>query len=154
MRSFPIVGVFLQFLAATVLATPTPIPSDLVARATTPTLPFNFTYAFSASLMVGKPSNTITVAGGVLIDEPIVSGTVSGPAVNGTIQGGLAHPSIYNNETLQVPVIDLYGVTTDGMSFYIHETGVGDPAAQVTRIVSRWKQWLYFPQANGPRLAS
>ena len=36
---------------------------------------------------------------------------------------------------MQVPVIDVYGVSDDGESFYIHETGVGSLAAQVTRIV-------------------
>jgi Protein of unknown function (DUF3237) len=119
----------LSVAAATLAA-----PIERSTLATTPTLPFNFTYLFSATLQIGTPSNYIAVEGGTLINEPIVSGTIVGPAVNGTIQGGFAHPSIYNT-TLQVPVIDLYGVTSDNSSFYIHETGTGTPAEQVTRIV-------------------
>lgn len=123
--------VSLLSVAATSLAAPT----ERSTLATAPTLPFNFTYLFSATLQIGTPSNYIAVEGGTLINEPIISGTIVGPAVNGTIQGGFAHPSIYNT-TLQVPVIDLYGVTSDNSSFYIHETGTGTPAEQVTRIVS------------------
>ena len=72
--------------------------------------------------MLGKPSNAkasspLMIPGGVLINEPIASGTVSGPVVNATIDGGFAHPSLYNNMALQVPAIDLYGVTDDGQAF-------------------------------------
>jgi len=115
----------------------TSLASPIVERATLPTtlnLPFNFTYLFTATLHIGKPSNYIAIEGGVLVNEPIVSGTITGPAVNGTIQGGFAHPAVYNS-TLQVPGIDLYGVTNDNSSFYIHEAGIGLTYEQVTRIV-------------------
>jgi hypothetical protein len=98
-------------------------------------LPFNFTKLFTATLNLGKPSSYIPIPGGVLVNEPILSGRVVGPTINGTITGGFAHPPIYNG-TLQVPVIDLYGTSDDGMDFYVHETGIGSNAAQVTRIVS------------------
>jgi hypothetical protein len=98
-------------------------------------LPFNFTKLFTATLKLGAPSNFIPIPGGVLINEPILSGKVAGPAINGTIKGGFAHPPIYKG-TLQVPIIDLYRASDDGMDFYIHETGIGSNVAQVTRIVS------------------
>jgi len=71
-----------------------------------------------------------------VITEPIVNGTVTGPSFNATIISGLAAPSILNNRAIQVPVINLYGLTDDGYPFYLHETEVGMPAAQITRIVS------------------
>lgn len=122
-----------MFLSAATAA-PT-MAKQNVARAASSALPFNFTYLFTASLDLGKPSNYITVEGGKLVNEPVAKGTVEGPGLNGTIQGGFAHPSVYNG-TLQVPTIDLYGITNDGESFYIHETGIGEVSAQVTRIVS------------------
>ncbi len=99
-------------------------------------LPFKSTFAFTAHLQLGKPLPTIAVPGGVLITEPIVSGTVCGPTINATIAGGLATPSVYENQTLQVPVIQAYGTTDDGFGFVINELGVGAPKGQITRIVS------------------
>lgn len=103
-------------------------------------LPFNVTYLFTATLGLGQPpseikSNPITIFGGVRVPEPILNGTVSGPYLNGTITAGLAAPAVYNTGTLQVPTIDLYGVTADGDPLRIHETGIGSPSAQITRIV-------------------
>ncbi|KAK5089452.1 hypothetical protein LTR70_005965 [Exophiala xenobiotica] len=100
----------------------------------TASVPFNFTHIFNASLSLGKPSSSIPVPGGVLVNEPITNGTVAGSAINGTILGGFAHPPIYNDGTLQAPIIEVYGVTKDNESFYIHETGIGSNEAQVTRI--------------------
>lgn len=119
-----------SLLARTIAANPSEI---LVA--VTNSLPFELQPIFTANLVLGKPYQPITIAGGVLINEPITGGSVSGSAINGTIEGGFAHPPVYNNGTLQVPVIDVYGVSEDGESFYIHETGIGTMAAQVTRIV-------------------
>ena len=96
---------------------------------------FNFTKWFTAALNLGAPSNYIAIPSGVLVNEPILSGKVVGPAFNSTIRGGFARPLIYNG-TLQVLVIDLYGTSDDGMDFYIHETRIGSNAAQVVRIVS------------------
>lgn len=106
--------------------------------------PFHLQPIFAANLVLGKPYPAIPIAGGVLINEPITGGTVSGSAINGTIHGGFAHPPVYDNGTLQVPVIDVYGVSDDGESFYLHETGVGSAAAQVTRIVG-------FPTIKHPK---
>ncbi|KAF2717768.1 hypothetical protein K431DRAFT_315520 [Polychaeton citri CBS 116435] len=97
-------------------------------------LPFNVTYLFTARLALGAPAKPIPVPGGVRVAEPILNGTVSGPAINATIYPGLALPTIINNQTLQLPVIELYGVTDDGVSFHLHETGVGSPSEQMTRI--------------------
>jgi hypothetical protein len=70
-----------------------------------------------------------------LINEPITCGTVSGPAINGTIESDFVHPPIYENGTLQVAIIDAYGTTDDGQAFHIYEEGVGTNPEQVARIV-------------------
>ena len=51
------------------------------------------------------------------------------------ILGGIAYPSLINNVTVQVPLITLYGMTSDGTSFLIQEAGVGSPNRQISRIV-------------------
>lgn len=99
-------------------------------------LPFNLTYLFTAELALGPPNAPITIPGGVRIAEAIVNGTVSGPALNGTIIGGLAVPAVYENQTVQAPIIEAYGASKDGVTFRLHEEGIGSPQAQVTRIVS------------------
>jgi hypothetical protein len=98
-------------------------------------VPFNLKYLFTAHLTLAKPLPRISIPGGVLITEPIANGRVEGPYINGTIQGGIATPSIYNNGTFQVPVIQAWGTTSDGAAFVINEAGVGTTKAQVTRIV-------------------
>ena len=98
-------------------------------------VPFGLTYLFTAYLSLGKPLAPIVIPGGVLIAEPITNGTVTGPSINATIIGGIATPAVYNNMTLQVPKIQVWGLTSDGVSFVINELGVGKPKGQVTRIV-------------------
>ncbi|KAK5242385.1 hypothetical protein LTR96_007222 [Exophiala xenobiotica] len=122
----------------------TPLSAERSELATTtaaaaPTLPFNTTYVFSVAIGLGQPPSTltqnpITIPGGVVVPEPILNGTVSGPAFNGTIISGLATPAQYENQNVQVATIDLYGVSSDGYPFRIHETGVGSISAQITRI--------------------
>ncbi len=112
-----------------------------VAQPATPNFPFQFTELFTVNLSLGEIFNPIPIPGGILINEPITGGIVNGSAINGTVLGGLAHPSIYNNGTLEVPVIDAYGTTDDGYSFYIREEGIGSSSAQVTRIVSNVEMW-------------
>lgn len=65
----------------------------------------------------------------------MASGTIVGPLLNGKISGGFAHPSVYNNETLEYPDFDLYGTSSDGLPFVIKQTGVGTTKGTVTRIV-------------------
>ncbi|TVY58467.1 hypothetical protein LSUE1_G008732, partial [Lachnellula suecica] len=74
----------------------------------------------------------IPVPGGKLVNEAILGGNITGPALNATIIGGFGHPSVIN-ET-RVPVIDYYGTTSDGLPFYINQVGTGVNDAQVTRI--------------------
>ena len=73
-----------------------------------------------------------------IVAVPVLSNsTVSGPAVNGSILGGLAYPSLYNNLTLEFLEIDIYGRTADGYSFYVHESGVQPGAKKgFSRLVS------------------
>ena len=99
-------------------------------------LPLSFTPLFTTNLTLGKPSNPIPIPGGILITEPLTGGTISGASINATIESGFGHPPFYENNTLEVAVIDGYGTTSDGQTFYLHEEGVGSGDGQVTRVVS------------------
>ncbi|MCJ1308126.1 hypothetical protein MMC25_001778 [Agyrium rufum] len=126
-----------SYLASGGNASPLLNERDLYYRAVDP-LPFNIDPAFTAVINLdiskGPGSAPIGVPGGVLVNEAITGGTVTGPLINATILSGFAHPSVIENGTVQIAVIDLFGVTSDNMSFYIHEVGIGSPEAQVTRI--------------------
>jgi hypothetical protein len=98
--------------------------------------PFSFDHIFTAHLTLAKPLSPVAIPGGFLVAEPIAGGTVNGPFINGTIQGGIATPSVYLNGTLQSPLIQVWGVTIDGAAFVINEAGIGVAKSQVTRIVS------------------
>lgn len=99
-------------------------------------LPFELQYLFTAQLNLGQPSKPINVTDGVLIIEPILNGTVTGPALNATLTYSLATPTASDNDTVQVPVINAVGATEDGFPVYIYETGIGTPKGQITRLVS------------------
>lgn len=66
---------------------------------------------------------------------PIENGTITG-VIQGTITGGLAYPQLYNNQTLQWPTINYYGVTNDGVPFFITQAGRGTHGQPYTSIVS------------------
>ena len=68
--------------------------------------------------------------------EPTLGGNLTGPMINGTITGGLAYPTLYNNSTIEVAQILVYGVTSDGYPFLVQEAGIGSTSSQITRIVS------------------
>lgn len=114
-----------------------PAAADVLSRTTISEspLPFNLTYLFTVHLSLGKPLPPIAIPDGVVVTEPIINGTVTGPALNATILGGVATPSVYSNGTIQVPVIQAWGLTSDGVSFLINEAGTGMPKGQITRIV-------------------
>ena len=63
-------------------------------------------------------------------------GTIAGPALNGTITGGTAFPEILNNQTLDIARLNIYGNTTDGVSFFGQGLGIGTARDQIARIVS------------------
>ncbi|KAF2105750.1 hypothetical protein BDV96DRAFT_676997 [Lophiotrema nucula] len=116
--------------------------------------PFGLQYVFSANLTLGSVSDPIPIYGGVTITETITNGTVFGPVINATIQGGAAFAEVYQNQTIQVPTIDAYGSTSDGLSFAIHETGIGSQAAQMTRITIDVGETKYSRLTNGFILAA
>lgn len=97
--------------------------------------PFGLEYVFSVNLTIGSVSKPIPIYGGVTITETISHGIVYGPAINATIEGGAAYANIYENQTIQVPSINAYGMTSDGLPFTVQETGIGSLEAQMTRIV-------------------
>jgi hypothetical protein len=98
-------------------------------------LPFGFKHVFSAQITISPGLTPINIPGGVTIIEPITAGTLTGSALNGTVLGGFAYPSIYYNQTLDIPSIALYGRTSDNQTFYVSEMGTGTVGSQVTRIV-------------------
>lgn len=110
---------------------------DIAARASIPDVPFKLSYLFTAHLGLGAPSKPISITGGVLVDEPITNGTISGPAINATIKAGIAYPQVVQNGSVQIAQIVAYGTADDGVPFTITETGIGNQQAQVTRIVSQ-----------------
>ncbi|KAL9096644.1 MAG: hypothetical protein Q9165_001131 [Trypethelium subeluteriae] len=133
------ISVFLLSLFSTPIsssAAPSHLPSS-------PSPPFTFTPAFTASIYLGARSRPINLPNaGAIITEVVTNGTVSGPLINATIQGGFAHPTIFvdqsekGNVTVQAPVIDIYGVTGDGEDWYLRAEGSGATTGQVARIVS------------------
>ena len=68
--------------------------------------------------------------------DPIINGTVHGPALNGTVMTGVGYPVAYNNGSLMVNYIDAPGMSDDGVAFFIHEVGIGPLQKQISRIVS------------------
>ena len=83
--------------------------------------------------------------------EPFIGGNITGPTLNAVIQGGLAFPTLEENGTVQNVNIALYGVTTDGYSFYASGTGVGSSGNQFAEFVSNpvrdvggWFWWIIW----------
>ncbi|KAM0554044.1 hypothetical protein ACHAPJ_007119 [Fusarium lateritium] len=124
-------------LASGVIAVGASYPSTTTSSITVPTP----TYLFTAHLNLAKPLDPIPlVEGGVVVVEPITNGTVIGHAFNGTIHGGLVGAVVATNNTItgkksvQIPSIYVYGESTDGLPFFVQETGIGPPAGQNTRL--------------------
>lgn len=69
-------------------------------------------------------------------DEPFVGGNITGPAMNATIFGGAAFPTVYNNQTIEAPSLIMYGNTTDQVPFIARGEGIGLVTDQIARIVS------------------
>ncbi|KAI1286594.1 hypothetical protein F5Y03DRAFT_405882 [Xylaria venustula] len=121
-------------MAASSAATPTP------ALPTHPTFYPSPTYLFSATVKLQTPLGPIPrLQGGSRLVEPIIEGTIQGPAFNATIDGGIAAPVLMEGEngaeskTLYA-FIYVYGHASDGSPFYFEEAGVGSPATQNTRV--------------------
>ena len=124
--------------------------------------PLGLKLAVTGTIRLGKPLEPIAVPGGsrnselsthrnrvcrdldMMIVEPIIGGTLFG-VINATIEGGVAYPQDFDNGTVSVPQIILYGTTSDNSSFLIQEAGVGSLAHQNTRIVSSYSRRIGKP---------
>jgi hypothetical protein len=99
------------------------------------------TYLFSATVNLGKPLDPIPLLeGGKRIVEPITGGSIYGPGLNATIDGGLAAPILVANDNgvgtkAQLAFIYAYGHASDGSPFYIEESGLGSGPIQNTRLI-------------------
>ncbi|KAK8127321.1 hypothetical protein PG984_008429 [Apiospora sp. TS-2023a] len=95
-------------------------------------------HIFSASVNLGTPLGPIPLLeGGQRVVEPITGGTITGPAFQATIEGGLAAPIIVSNQDgtkTQLAFIYAYGHAEDGSPFYLEESGIGAGPTQTTRI--------------------
>ena len=131
-----IAPIILLLTSASALAVSSPSVHPRAPAAAT----FGIEYVFSAKLTLGSASSRIPIYGGFTITETIPKGTVTGPYINATIEGGQAFANVYKNGTLQEPLIEVYGTTSDGLPFQVHETGLGSNQAQMTRIVSGWSE--------------
>ncbi|KAL8829802.1 MAG: hypothetical protein Q9191_001805 [Dirinaria sp. TL-2023a] len=105
--------------------------------------PLGLELAVIGTIRLGKPLRSITVPGGSRNIEPIIGGTLSG-VINATIEGGVAYPQVFENGTVSVPQIILYGTTSDNSSFLVQEAGVGSLAHQNTRIDKTRLIFIYF----------
>ncbi|TRX92182.1 hypothetical protein FHL15_007049 [Xylaria flabelliformis] len=98
------------------------------------------TYLFSATVTLDKPLGPIPrLQGGNRLVEPIIKGTIYGPAFNATIDGGLAAPIMISSEEVTgnkalYAFIYVYGHASDGSPFYFEEAGMGTPQVQNTRV--------------------
>jgi hypothetical protein len=129
-----VLNLALLALSAVAAASPVEITARDIAPMPPDSLPFNYTYLFSAHLSLGALIQPINVTGGVLVTEPIISGVLSGPAINGTITYGVATPSILGS--LDIPQIRAWGNTSDGAPFVLDGEGVGVRNTQMARFVS------------------
>lgn len=100
-------------------------------------IPLSFTYLFTANLSLGQREQPIPIAGGFRVPQPILNGTVYGPAINGTLDYSLSTPTILSNGTVELPLINAVGTSDDGQSLYVYVKGVGSPSSQVNQIVSQ-----------------
>jgi hypothetical protein len=62
-------------------------------------IPFKYTESFAVNLKASKILPQPGIPGDVLVNEPITGSTVVGSTVDGTVFGGLAHPSVDGNGT-------------------------------------------------------
>ena len=66
---------------------------------------------------------------------PLVSGNITGPALNGTILRGVAAPEVTDDGTYAFSCRRYYGNTTDGEDFWIEQKGVGQYTREQTWLV-------------------
>ena len=76
--------------------------------------------------------------------EPIVNGTVTGPALSGTLTGGVAFPVFRDGMKIEEPDIVVYGETKAKGSIFATIEGVGNSTEQWTRVVSLSSTFFIF----------
>ena len=67
---------------------------------------------------------------------PLISGSITGPALSGTILHGVASPEVTDDGQYAYSIRGYYGNTTDGQDFFIEQKGVG--------LYTREQTWLVF----------
>ncbi|CAD6587122.1 MAG: hypothetical protein CYPHOPRED_003786 [Cyphobasidiales sp. Tagirdzhanova-0007] len=92
----------------------------------TPVIAKTVTFEFP----VASFGKQIPIFGGYRLVGSIGSGSFSGVfdgtvPFNASIDGGVIAPRFYDNGSVIVPDITLFGTTTNGLPYYLSETGVG-----------------------------
>ena len=66
-----------------------------------------------------------------------MGGTITGPALNGTIHSGASTPHVTDDGVFAYSIRNYYGTTTDGEDFFIEQRGVGEWTKEQTWMVNR-----------------
>lgn len=69
---------------------------------------------------------------------------MTGQALNATVDGGLAYPTVVKNGSIEIPQIYLYGKTSDNTSYFAEIVGIGSTKGQLARLVSEDCFYLRF----------
>ncbi|KAK7047379.1 hypothetical protein VNI00_006610 [Paramarasmius palmivorus] len=157
-------SIFVSLLPLLSFSSASALPNVLIARqssssrSNTTSAPISLSSFFDAQLVLGAPGlnlddidswntswswsesrlkarsddNTILAA-------PIISGTVTGQALNGTIRGGIAFPQVYDDDdtsnTTTWSYATVWGTASDGTSFVVEESGVGTTSRHIARLI-------------------
>lgn len=125
-------------LAARLDASTNPSSPSYPTQPTIPDSPFTLTYAFTFTITIAPllPQIQPPNSNGTFAVIPDVGGTITGPLLNGTITRGLGWASRFTNYYLEESVN--FGVTDDGLEFFLRDTGVGNAEGKVDRVVSTY----------------
>ncbi|CAL8578562.1 hypothetical protein XPA_004329 [Xanthoria parietina] len=90
---------------------------------------------FTAQTQIGDFLAPIPIAGGQRLVARVISGTIKGKALTGSILGGVTVIDIINSGQTLVNNVRSFGSTTDGTTFLIEESGIGSVADNFARLI-------------------
>jgi len=104
-----------------------PLLSGRSADSSVPQLP-EFTYLFNASLGLGHVFKPVPLMlGGLQLIEVIEGGSITGPALNGTVVSGLTYPPSTPDRSFEYPQVIAYGTSSDNETSFLAELGGDGP---------------------------
>lgn len=111
------------------------LPADQAANASPISTKPGLELLFNGVIHLADFSPPIPIPAGQRIVAKVNSGKLSGTGFSGTIQGGISVIDIINGGQAIVNSIRSFGVTSDGSSFLIEESGTGSPLDDFSRAV-------------------